>query len=179
MNLREIHPTDAAAFNKLLRQLEKESPHLLLEPGERKTTEREQMEEIEEILASENQMIFIVEDRVELIGYCAAYGSKYRRIRHQVLLAVGILDGYRNRGIGTQLFTVMEAWARRNSIRRLELLVQNNNKAGIALYRKMGFQIEGTKRESYCIDGEYVDEYLMAKILLKEEPERKSRFPRW
>ena len=179
MNLREIHPTDAAAFNKLLTQLEMESPHLLLEPGERKTTEKEQMEDIEEMLASDNQTIFIVEDGAELIGWCGAYGSKYRRIRHQVLLAVGILKGYRNRGIGTQLFTVMEDWARKNGIRRLELLVQTNNKAGIALYRKMGFQIEGTKRESYCIDGEYIDEYLMAKILKKKEPERKSRFPRW
>ncbi len=39
------------------------------------------------------------------------------------------------------------------------------NTAGIALYKKMGFEIEGTKRNSLFIDGKYVDEYYMSKLL--------------
>jgi RimJ/RimL family protein N-acetyltransferase len=30
----------------------------------------------------------------------------------------------------------------------------------------MGFEIEGTKRDSLIVDGEYVDELYMAKILV-------------
>ena len=179
MNLREIHPTDAAAFNKLLSQLETESPHMLLEAGERDTTEKEQMEEIQHMLASDNQTIFIFEDGAELVGWCGAFGEKYRRTRHTILLAVGILEAYRKRGLGTRLFETMEAWAKKRGIRRMELLVQTNNKAGIALYRKMGFQIEGTKRGSYQIDGKYLDEYLMAKMLVKPKVQKRSRYPKW
>jgi RimJ/RimL family protein N-acetyltransferase len=39
------------------------------------------------------------------------------------------------------------------------------NEPGIALYKKMGFNIEGIKRESLYIDGKYIDEYFLAKIL--------------
>ena len=31
--------------------------------------------------------------------------------------------------------------------------------------KKMGFEIEGTKRDSLRVDGVYVDEYYMAKLL--------------
>ncbi len=40
-----------------------------------------------------------------------------------------------------------------------------HNTAGIALYKKQGFEIEGTRRHAYIINGQYVDEYYMAKIL--------------
>ena len=40
-----------------------------------------------------------------------------------------------------------------------------DNHAGIALYKKMGFEIEGVKKDSLLINDQYVDEYYMSKIL--------------
>jgi RimJ/RimL family protein N-acetyltransferase len=40
-----------------------------------------------------------------------------------------------------------------------------NNEAALALHRKMGFGIEGRKKHSLLINGSYVDEYWMAKLL--------------
>jgi len=40
-----------------------------------------------------------------------------------------------------------------------------HNQAGVALYKKYGFEIEGTKKSSVFVNGVYVDEYYMAKIL--------------
>lgn len=40
-----------------------------------------------------------------------------------------------------------------------------NNEAGIALYKKMGFDIEGIKRNSLYVDGQYINEYYMSKLL--------------
>jgi RimJ/RimL family protein N-acetyltransferase len=34
-----------------------------------------------------------------------------------------------------------------------------------SLYQKMGFQVEGIKKDSLLVDGVYVDEYYMGKIL--------------
>ena len=39
------------------------------------------------------------------------------------------------------------------------------NEAGVALYRKSGFEIDGTKRNSLMIDGTFYDEYYMSKLL--------------
>jgi RimJ/RimL family protein N-acetyltransferase len=40
-----------------------------------------------------------------------------------------------------------------------------HNEAAIALYQKMGFMVEGTKRDSMRVNGQYVDELYMAKLI--------------
>ncbi|GAE36015.1 acetyltransferase [Halalkalibacter akibai JCM 9157] len=52
-----------------------------------------------------------------------------------------------------------------HDIHRLELTVVTRNEIGISLYQKMGFEIEGRKRDSLLINSEYVDEYYMSKLL--------------
>lgn len=47
---------------------------------------------------------------------------------------------------------------------RLELTVICENEAAKRLYLKSGFEIEGVKRKSVCVDGAYLDEYYMARI---------------
>ena len=47
---------------------------------------------------------------------------------------------------------------------RIELEVYTDNWAGIALYEKFGFEIEGTHRRFAFRDGEYVDAYSMARL---------------
>ena len=40
-----------------------------------------------------------------------------------------------------------------------------HNERGVRLYRSMGFETEGVKVKSLKVDGNYVDEYCMAKLL--------------
>jgi L-phenylalanine/L-methionine N-acetyltransferase len=47
---------------------------------------------------------------------------------------------------------------------RIELSVYTDNAAGIALYKKFGFEIEGTHRRYAFRNGGYVDSYSMARI---------------
>ncbi len=68
-------------------------------------------------------------------------------------------------GLGTQLFEKIEEWAKDHQIYRLELMVMKHNQAAIALYQKMDFQVEGIKRDNLFLNGEWIDEILMAKIL--------------
>lgn len=179
MNLRTIHETDAESFLLLLSQIERESIYALLEARERTTSISEQRDEIREVLARDNQIIFVVEDRDKLVGWLGLYGGGYHRTQHSALLGIGILEAYHRKGIGTWLFEEAEKWAWEKKLRRLELLVAAENKPGINLYRKMGFQIEGTKRDSYRIDDKYVDEYLMAKLLIKAPPPKHNPYPKW
>ena len=78
---------------------------------------------------------------------------------------MGVLEARTGRGAGRALLTALEAWARANGIHRLELTVQAHNHRAIALYEKCGFEREGLKRHSLKIDGTYVDEYYLSKLL--------------
>ena len=165
MILRTICKSDAEQFLNLCKQLDEETQFMLLEPGERKTTFEEQRDQIDNLLRQENQTIFVAEQDNQLVGYLEATGGTFKRNRHSAYLVIGILQAFAGQGIGTQLFQRMEEWAKQKHIHRLELKVMAHNTAGIALYKKQGFAIEGIRRHSLLINGQFVDEFSMAKLL--------------
>lgn len=165
MIIRTILISDAEQFLNLCKKLDTETQFMMLEPGERTTTLVEQQAQIERLLMLENQTIFVAEYNGQLVGYLAALGGEFQRNRHSVYIIIGILQAFTGQGIGTQLFRTLEEWAQLQRIHRLELTVMVHNEAGLALYKKQGFEIEGTKRDSLLVNGKYVDEYYMAKLL--------------
>ena len=51
-------------------------------------------------------------------------------------------------------------------IRRLELTVQARNERAVHLYQAFGFEIDGVqKRGAYLTEGEFLDVYLMGKLI--------------
>jgi putative acetyltransferase len=55
-------------------------------------------------------------------------------------------------------------------VSRIELTVFTDNERAIALYRKHGFEIEGTHRAYALRAGVYSDTYSMARIRAKPNP---------
>jgi RimJ/RimL family protein N-acetyltransferase len=163
--IREIREEDAEEFLDLCKKIDAETPFMMLEPGERPATFENQRNEIRDILSRDNQTIFVAEKDGQLTGYLIACGGRYRRNRQTVYIITGVLQSFTSQGIGTRLFEEMERWAKEKGIHRLELTVMVYNEAALALYRKMGFEIEGKKRHSLLINNTYVDEYWMAKLL--------------
>ena len=164
-NIRAIRESDAGSFLALCKQLDEENKFMMLEPGERTTTLEEQQKRIQDTLSKENQIIFVVEEQGSLVGYLAAIGGSYARNKHEAYIVAGLREAYTSRGFGTALFERLDAWAREHRIHRLELTVMVHNARGIGLYQKMGFAVEGVKKDSLFVDGVYVDEYYMGKIL--------------
>ncbi|MFP7296858.1 GNAT family N-acetyltransferase [Neobacillus niacini] len=165
MIIREITLNDAVSFVNLIKQVESQSQYMLFEPGERIIEPEQQEKRIEAMKKESNSTIFVAEKNEKLIGYLIAIGGSAKRNKHSVYLVIGILSQYRGLGIGTKLFNQLEEWATEHRVHRLELSVVTHNEAGLRLYKKMGFEIEGTKRNSLNIDGEFVDEYYMSKLL--------------
>lgn len=166
MIIREIMVSDAEKLANLTQQVEGNSEYMLWEAGERNVQIEQQVKMIKSIEQKENSTILVAEkDNNELVGYLLTMGGNAKRIKHSAYIVIGILKDYRGKGIGTKLFEELEQWAYIHNIHRLELTVVTRNKAGLSLYKKMGFDIEGTKRHSLCIDGEFLDEYDMAKLL--------------
>lgn len=164
MNIREITIEDAGNFINLVKKVEMQSSFMMMEDSERNTTSEQQAKQIDSIHKQSNSTIFVVELEDELIGYLFAIGGTVRKNKHSVYIAIGILDDFHGKGIVTRLFRELEEWARSVEISRLELTVVTENKAGVALYKKKGFEVEGTKRKSLKINGKFYDEYYMSKL---------------
>lgn len=162
--IRTIIPDDAEALLRLQHQLDGETKFMLLEPGERTTTLEKARENIQRVLDQPNGTILVAEHDGKLVGYLYANGGGARRNSHTVYIVIGIVQAYTRQGIGTRLFEELEVWARQRGMHRLELGVMTPNAAGIALYTKMGFIIEGTRKDAYLVDGQWVDEFMMGKV---------------
>lgn len=91
-------------------------------------------------------------------------GTRPRR-RHVASLGMAVHDDWTGRGIGTQLVAaavdLADNWLQ---VLRLELEVFTDNVPALALYRRFGFEVEGTQRGSVFRDGAYVDTHVMARL---------------
>ena len=164
-DLRTIREEDAQQFLALCRQLDEETHFMMFEPGERTTTLAQQRERIRRVLAQANQILLVAVDAGQLVGYISGLGGDCRRNWKTVHIVIGILQSYSGQGIGKRMFQALEEWAVKQGLHRLELTVMAHNQRGIALYQRMGFQVEGVKRDDLFVDGGYVDQYMMAKLL--------------
>ncbi|WP_422123328.1 GNAT family N-acetyltransferase [Planococcus sp. X10-3] len=163
MMIRHAKAEDAEKLIELIKDAES-SGFMMFEPGERKINAEALSRRIQSIESDPTSTILLAEKDEDLLGYLFVIGNTPQRTLHSVYLAIGISEKSRGKGVGTKLFERLDEWASENKIRRLELTVMVNNRAGLALYQKMGFIIEGIKKNSLKVDGEYIDEYYMAKV---------------
>ena len=84
---------------------------------------------------------------------------------------VGTLGTYvdltqRRQGIATALFAATLPAARAKGYEKLFTFVRADNPAALATYRAQGFTVVGTARRQAKIDGRYIDEILIEKMLI-------------
>lgn len=163
MTIRQIKQDDSQKYLTMMLQLDSETKMMMLEHGERKDSPDQVRDLIEERIHNRD-FLFVAEEKDEIVGMIEAVKGSFQRIKHSAYVVTGILDAYSGLGIGTKFFEELDHWANLNDITRLELTVVKQNKAAVHLYKKSGFLIEGTKKNSMKIDGNYVDEYYMAKL---------------
>lgn len=164
MIIREAVKEDGARVVRVMQDAEA-SGFMLFSPGERKISPEQMSQLIEMLQSKAKSVILVAEQDDEVVGYFIIQGDQPSRISHRAYIVIGILSDFRGRGIGKALFQHGEEWAKKQGIHRLELTVIKHNEAAYNLYKKMGFEVEGTKRDSLFIDGAYVDEYYMAKLI--------------
>ncbi len=165
MIIREIKTDDAKNLLDLIKEVESNADFMLMEDGERQTTPELQKKQFERFEKQDNSTVLVAEDKDKLIGYIIAVGGTVKRTQHTAELVIGILSEYRGKGIGSKLFNNITNWAEKHNLSRLELTVVKDNLAGVKLYKKHGFEIEGTKKKSLIINDIAYDEYYMAKLL--------------
>ncbi|MBS0848233.1 GNAT family N-acetyltransferase [Citrobacter sp. JGM124] len=87
------------------------------------------------------------------------------RRSHVATFGLGVNEKYQGQGVASALMQEMvnlcDNWLR---IERIELTVYTDNAPALALYRKFGFEVEGTGKCFAFRDGHYVDAYFMARL---------------
>jgi RimJ/RimL family protein N-acetyltransferase len=74
---------------------------------------------------------------------------------------------FQGKGFGSEILEYVKRSAVNENIKRIELTVDTRNENAINLYRKVGFEIEGTLRNNFKLSstGQYYDEYIMALLI--------------
>ena len=101
----------------------------------------------------------------DIVGHAGLHGVENPRRAHAWHLGMAVRDDWHNRRVGTRLMAALvdlaDHWL---GALRLELTVYVDNAHALRLYRKFGFEIEGTLRAYSLRDGAYVDTYAMARL---------------
>ncbi len=108
---------------------------------------------------------FVALDRKQVIGWCDIFPHEKESFAHVGRLGMGVLPKYRRRGIGRRLAEKTIARAKRNGQERIELEVYASNNSAIALYKSLGFALEGVKKKGRKLDGIYDDVVVMGLLL--------------
>lgn len=84
---------------------------------------------------------------------------------HVVELVIALNDRFRGLGIGRKLLDAAYEWAKANGKKKLSLRVMSTNEPAIAFYTKCGFSVQGRLIGEFYINGQYVDDILMYRMV--------------
>jgi putative acetyltransferase len=124
-------------------------------------------QEIREALATETEGSFPLVACVgkEVVGQLTLGVYTNPRTRRSGHFGIAVRDDWQGRGVGTALMEacpdLADNWV---NLTRLDLRVYVDNAPAIALYKKFGFEIEGTHKRFVYRNGEYVDAHVMARL---------------
>jgi len=103
----------------------------------------------------------------ELAGYVALMPPTPHASHSHVLeiCALAVDPDRQGYGVGRALIEAAARDAAERGARRLTLRVLSSNAGARRLYESCGFSLEGVLREEFLLDGDYVDDLLMARRL--------------
>lgn len=99
-----------------------------------------------------------------------AHVTQYKgRRSHVGGIGICVHDDFHGRRIGSAMMAALvelaDDWL---DLKRLELKVYTDNEAAIRLYRRFGFEAEGTLRADAFRGGAYVDSLMMARLRMTD-----------
>ena len=125
-------------------------------------TIEQEREWITSFLTNDNALLLIAEVDNEIIGNIDLTGNRRKIMEHTAVIGMGMLEEWRNSGLGTAFLDCTIEWARKNPILELIWLqVYTENKLGVNVYRKMGFVDNGIMKNFFKQDDRYFDNLTM------------------
>lgn len=165
--IRSAMVSDAQAILDLSVSVVDEEIYELTTPSEFQMEKDAEEKWIAEFEKDSSKLILVAEMDEQVVGLLDFSNGRRLRIAHTGEFGMSVKKTARGQGIGTMLLTALMEWATFNPlIEKIGLNVHANNHRAIALYKKMGFEIEGVrKREIKYTDERYVDTVVMGRFV--------------
>ncbi|MFB6196216.1 MAG: N-acetyltransferase family protein [Haloplanus sp.] len=113
----------------------------------------------------QSRMVFVACLDDEVVGWVHLDLPEMEKLEHTAVLTVGLLSAYRGHGIGSELLDRGVRWARDHDFEKLYNSVPATNETAIAFLESHGWETEAVREDHYRIDGDYVDEVMLATYL--------------
>lgn len=114
---------------------------------------------------TECRVVFVATVAEEVVGWSHVRGQEQATLRGTAECTVGVLAGYRRHGIGSHLLRRGVEWAASRGCRKVYNSLPATNGAAIDFLERNGWRIEAVREAHYDIDGELVDEVMLARRL--------------
>ncbi len=164
---RSLIPADAEAFLVYRKQIPLDSTHTMQYQGMKFPSIDEAAERLRTQLEDRVQLSIGIFESHRVVGSLnfRMHNPEHPWIQHVGEFGMTVLKEYWGQGLGKRLLLYLDQHARSIGVTRIEANVRTANERGVRLYQGSGFQIEGTRRQAAKINGEYQDEYYIAKLL--------------
>lgn len=154
---------DAERFVDHLRRVDQETQFLLFTADSRGYDVEQHQRFLEKM--DQDSTLLVAVDRDRIIGHLLLRMPFPGKARHTANLVIAVENAYQGRGVAVALMEQGLAWANDRNAHRIELTVMEANRRAIRFYEKLGFQIEGVRKQSILQNGEFVNELYMGLIL--------------
>jgi RimJ/RimL family protein N-acetyltransferase len=149
--IRKAVVRDAEALLEMVKNYLDDSPYIPKSTSEFYLTLAQEEAWIQSFLDAPNSLFLVAE-----------FENTRQVMQHNALVGMGMLNEWRNQGLGSALMQAAIDWAISNPLlENLQLEVYAENLAGINLYQKMGFKQSGVIPNLFKENGHYCDSIMM------------------
>ncbi|MFC4248085.1 GNAT family N-acetyltransferase [Natribaculum luteum] len=110
----------------------------------------------------ELRVFFVATVQGEVVGWAHIDASNVDKRDHVAELTVGVLEEYRDHGIGSRLLSCSLEWAADNGYEKVYSSVPSSNEDARSFLEQRGWRVEAVREDHYKLADEYLDEVMMA-----------------
>lgn len=158
-SVRPARQEDISGVTGAIRQVAEERRYILAESVAEQVDHQNVLLRHNEV---ESRVFFVAVVEDEVVGWAHIEAREMDKLRHTAEITFGVIDEYRGHGIGTRLFERALDWAGENGYEKLYQSIPATNELALGFLEDKGCEVEATRENHYKIDGEYVDEVMLA-----------------
>ncbi|WP_159902114.1 GNAT family N-acetyltransferase [Salinirussus salinus] len=113
----------------------------------------------------ESRIFFVATVDGEVVGWVHLKHPESAKLAHTAELTVGVLEEYRGNSIGSHLLERGLEWGQSQGFERIYNSIPSTNEDAIEFLEGRGWEVEAVREGHYKLDGEYIDEVMMAREL--------------
>ncbi len=158
-HIRPARQEDLGGIVGAIRQVAEEKTYIVAESVADEIDHQEALLRNNEL---ESRMFFVATVGNDVVGWVHIHSPELDKLSHTAELTVGVIEEYRGHDIGSHLLSRGLEWAGSNGYEKVYNSVPSTNEDAISFLEKHGWEIEAVREDHYKLNGDYVDEVMMA-----------------